>query len=240
MPPEVLEPLMAFRGDRTWSFNPQTRLGQKLDAINIALDNMDSKEQLLASLPETKVRRNEPDELPQQVFEGLSHPYRNHLGFKSEVPTDIVGGMYAGRPDTRTEEQMKHIRYPTLQRVANRLPQDDCYRSHVVHSIRVLERSRSWKYDKKTEAINKMKEVYDTLAPSEKYRSRLDEKFTVNRVNLSQGRIRGVKFQQGFHKHWRRKKCHESNIKSTFNNMHTKLAKSDPKALKTMKQKKEK
>jgi len=69
-----------------------------------------------------------------------------------------------------------------------------------------------------------MKEIYDTLAPSEKYRDRLDEKFTVNRVNIMQGRVKGVKFVQSWTKHWRRKKCHERRERSAFNNLHTKQA----------------
>ncbi|CAK9005249.1 unnamed protein product [Durusdinium trenchii] len=177
MPPEVLEPLAAFRGDVRWSFDSRERLRQKLRGINVALDAIKKEEDVMRCLPENQVEDPAPDQLA-----GVHHPWRNHLGFESAVPKGTAGGITFGQPEKSLSQQLAQMRYPTLQRVAHTLPRDPKYRSHVARSIRVLERNRYWDYQSKLNAINRMKETYDYLKPSEEYTEALDEKLVVNRV----------------------------------------------------------
>ncbi|CAE7783213.1 unnamed protein product [Symbiodinium microadriaticum] len=205
LPPEVLEPLAAFRGDVRWNFNSRARLGQKLQAANAALhaiSESSSIEGVLGALPENQV------EEPEQQLEGIHHPWRNHLGFESDVPTGVAGGIKFGQPEPELKSQIARLRYPTLQRVAHTLPSDPKWRAHVVRSIRVLERSKDWDYNSKLNAINRMKEVYDHLKPSEFYTAALDEKLPVNRVSsrIKRKYARDVQYVKTFPKNWRRQK----------------------------------
>ena len=205
LPPEVLEPLAAFRGDVRWNFNSRARLNQKLQAANAALhaiSKSSSIEGVLGALPENQV-----DE-PEQQLEDIHHPWRNHLGFESDVPRGVAGGTKFGQPEPELESQIARLRYPTLQRVAHTLPSDPKWRAHVVRSIRVLERSKDWDYNSKLNAINRMKEVYDHLKPSEVYTSALDEHLPVNRVSsrIKRKYARDVQYVKTFPKNWRRQK----------------------------------
>ena len=146
LPPEVLEPLQAFRGITNWSFNPEIRMNQKLDAINMLLTT------------------GSPNVQPAWKW---NHPYSNHLGFVSQVPRGRRGGWGHGKPLSPSKQDLAQMRYPTLQRVAHSLPKDPQYRAQAIHAIQVLERSKGWDFSDKTKAINTMKEVMDTL-PSAK------------------------------------------------------------------------
>merc|ERR1711920_489164 len=104
------------------------------------------------------------------------------MGFESAVPHGTAGGSRFGQPLHPAKAQMGQLRYPTLQRVAHTLPRDPKWRAHVVRTIRLLERSKNWEFDKKVEAVNRMKEVYDRLKPSAEWNEALDEKLPLNRV----------------------------------------------------------
>lgn len=179
MPPEVLEPLAAFRGDVRWHFDARERLLQKLRAADTALSALVSSAgdaaEVAQALPENAAA--DPAQVP-----GVHHPWRNHVGFESAVPRGVAGGTRFGRPEEALTAQISRLRYPTLQRVAHTLPADPKWRAHVAKSIEVLERSKQWDYASKLRAINSMKEVYDHLKPSHFYTSLLDEKLPINRV----------------------------------------------------------
>jgi len=179
LPPEVLEPLAAFRGDTRWSFDARERLAQKLEGVSSALEAVEawpSAADVAEALPE-----NAPVD-PNQVGGGIYHPWRNHIGFESLVPSGVAGGTKFGQPPTVLEDQVRRMRYPTLQRVAHTLPADPKWRAHVVRTIRVLERSKDWDFQSKLNAVNKMKDIYDQLKPSAEYTAKLDEKLPLNRV----------------------------------------------------------
>lgn len=178
LPPEVLEPLAAFRGDVRWHFDSRERLSQKLHSAASALDAVvagGGVADVLESLPENA------DVAADQV-QGVHHPWRNHVGFDSAVPRGMAGGTKFGQPAPLLQEQIQRLRYPTLQRVAHTLPRDPKWRAHVVRTINVLERSKGWDYLSKLNAVNKMKEVYDLFKPSEDITSAFDEKLMLNRV----------------------------------------------------------
>ena len=206
LPAEVLEPLAAFRGDVRWHFDARERLSQKLQAANAALQAIESDasaKDFLRVLPENLV-----DEPPAQQVEGIHHPWRNHVGFESAVPRGVAGGTKFAQPETELQSQLARLRYPTLQRVAHTLPSDSKWRAHVVRSIRVLERSKNWDYSSKLNAINRIKEVYDRLKPSDEYTAALDEKLPVNRVSsrIKRKYARDVEYVKTFPKNWRRQK----------------------------------
>jgi hypothetical protein len=98
-----------------------------------------------------------------------------------------------GKPRSKLDEQLRHVRYPTLQRVAHRLPTDNAYRSATRHAINVLERT-PWAYRKKLQFANTLKEVYDSLAPSAKYHKRLDRAMPMNRLHTGY-RPKGLQFK---------------------------------------------
>jgi len=178
MPPEVLEPLAAFRGDSRWSFDARERLAQKLEGASAALGTLaeaGGAGDVLGVLPE-----NAPVD-PDQVA-GVCHPWKNHVGFESTVPRGKTGGTKFGQPTPALQAQVLRTRYPTLQRVAHTLPADPKWRAHVVRTIRVLERQKDWDFQSKLNAVNKLKEVYDQLKPSAEYNRDLDEKLPLNRV----------------------------------------------------------
>lgn len=180
LPPEVLEPLAAFRGDTRWDFDARERTIQKLEgatsALRAILDSSGDQEAVKAAVPENAAVR------PDQVASNISHPWRNHLGFRSAVPRDLAGGTKMGQPMDELEQQVLGLRYPTLQRVAHSLPRDPKWRAHVVRTIEVLERSKDWDFKSKLRAINTMKEIYDNLHSSARYTREFDEKLVLNRV----------------------------------------------------------
>ena len=162
-PPEVLEPLNAFRGITEWSFDPRVRLEQKLGEVNNLIDGI----------------MNQPGASSNAWR--FNHPFRNHFGFETTAQDARTGGWNVGRPQSREAAEMRKMRYPTLQRVAHSLPKDLVYRSSVIHSINILERSKGWDFDDKTRAINTMKEVYDTLPSSSNYKDRLNRALPLKR-----------------------------------------------------------
>lgn len=170
MPPEILEPLQAFRGMTDWSFDPEIRIEQKLVNLNAFLDQVlgaekNISEPKLVSLSDGRV----------------SHRFSNHLGFVSAVPQGRRGGWGQGKPDSAEKRDLSKVRYPTLQRVAHALPKDPHYRSQAVHAIQVLERSKGWTFSDKTKAVNALKEVLDTLPSSRMIRGKLDRALPVVR-----------------------------------------------------------
>jgi len=178
LPPEVLEPLAAFRGDTRWSFDARERLAQKLEGASAALEQLSaegSAAAVVGALPENA--GVDPDQVA-----GVFHPWKNHVGFESEVPQGKVGGTKFGQPTPALQAQVLRTRYPTLQRVAHTLPADPKWRAHVVRTIRVLERSKDWDFQSKLNAVNKLKEIYDQLKPSVEYNRDLDENLPLNRV----------------------------------------------------------
>eukprot|EP00933_Yihiella_yeosuensis_P082169 TRINITY_DN95957_c0_g1_i1.p1 TRINITY_DN95957_c0_g1~~TRINITY_DN95957_c0_g1_i1.p1 ORF type:complete len:541 (-),score=97.32 TRINITY_DN95957_c0_g1_i1:89-1711(-) len=215
MPPEVLEPLAAFRGDVRWNFDVRERLTQKLSAAEVAL------EAIVANTSENGSAANAAtiaEVLPENVAEypaedqvsGISHPWRNHAGFESQVPRGMAGGTKFGQPMAAVPKQILGLRYPTLQRVAHTLPSDPKWRAHVVRSIRVLERAKDWDFEKKLTAVHKLKEVYDQLKPSDYYTQMLDEKLPVNRVpsHLKRKYAPDAQYIRTYPKHWLKKKSY--------------------------------
>ena len=171
LPAEVLEPLQAFRGLTNWSFDPEIRMEQKIDAL------LDITRNLLAGKEAMELETSEPI-----LSNGrIKHPYRNHVGFVSSAPKGRVGGWGHGKPVTDEKTDLEKVRYPTLQRVAHSLPQDAQYRSQAMHAIQVLERSRGWEFSDKTKAVNALKEVLDTLPASKMIAGKLNRALPVVR-----------------------------------------------------------
>jgi len=207
LPPEVLEPLAAFRGDVRWHFEATERLEQKLAGVDATLDHIvsgDSPGGWIPQLPENRAEDPPADQLDPSIH----HPWRNHVGFESAVPRGRAGGIKFGQPEKALDTQLGKMRYPTMQRVAHTLPKDPKYRSHVVRSIRVLERARDWDFQSKLDAINRMKEIYDAMKPSEEYTAGLDEKLPVNRVpsRIKRKYAREAQYVKTFPKMWYREK----------------------------------
>lgn len=208
LPPEVLEPLAAFRGDVRWHSDASERLTQKLGAVDSALEALvvsgGDASQVSAALPENA--EVNPDQVP-----GVNHPWKNHLGFESAVPRGVAGGTYMGRPMDATEAQILKLRYPTLQRVAHTMPSDPKWRAHVARSIQVLERSKNWDFKSKLRAVNTMKEIYDNMRPSTYYTEKMDEKMPVNRVpsHLKRKYARQAQYVKTYPKKFMKKKSHE-------------------------------
>jgi hypothetical protein len=164
LPPEVLEPLQAFRGISRWSCNPEIRMGQKLLDLNALIDGIINPGSSSENLDATS------------MLEGrVSHKYRNHIGFVSTVPRGRRGGYGHGKPLSAVKEDLTRVRYPTLQRVAHSLPKDTHYRSQALHAIQVLERSRGWEFSDKTKAVNALKEVLDNLPSSRMLTGKLEK-----------------------------------------------------------------
>jgi len=88
------------------------------------------------------------------------------------------------------------------------LPADPKWRAHVARTIGVLERTKDWDYQSKVTAVNKMKEIYDLMKPSDEYTSNLDEKMPINRVpsHLKKKFARNVQYVKTFSKRWRANK----------------------------------
>ncbi|KAL8273870.1 hypothetical protein Esti_002193 [Eimeria stiedai] len=115
LPPEVVEPLAAFHGLTNYSFDKRTRLGQKVDAIKRAVDAAHCEmDKVLEGMPE-----NQRSDMIHK-----NHPFRNHFGFVSAVPSGTVGSVTMGAEKRAVEKELEQIRYPTLQRVAHTLPKD--------------------------------------------------------------------------------------------------------------------
>lgn len=208
LPPEVLEPLAAFRGDTRWHFDTRERLAQKLSGVDLALKavlaNHGDVSKVADAVPENA--ETQPDQVP-----GVTHPWQNHVSFETAVPNDFAGGTRMGQPLNGTDTQVRRLRYPTLQRVAHTLPKDPKWRSHVVRSLQVLERSKHWDFRSKLRAINSMKEVYDNMRSSEHYTEKLDEKLVLNRVpsHLKRRYARDAQYIKTFPKKFMAKKTHE-------------------------------
>jgi len=176
-PPEVFEPLMAFRGDRTWRYDARELGVQKLKAVDEVLDSV---------LNEKPVKESEDD-----IWE-TAVPSRH----------ETLGGTRFGRPLSKIEQRLRKWRYPTLQPAFHNLPEDPAWRSHVAQTVAVLERNKGWDYKSKLRTVNTMKEVYDNLAPSEWYRTKLDEKLPYNRPG-KKAKGHDVVYEQPFPKKWR-------------------------------------
>lgn len=176
-PPEVFEPLMAFRGDRTWRYDARELGVGKLEGINEVLDRV--------------VNEKPVDERQDDVWE-TAVPSRH----------ETLGGTRFGRPLSKMEQRLRKWRYPTLQPAFHSLPEDPTWRSHVAQTVAVLERNKGWDYKSKLRTVNTMKEVYDNMAPSEWYRTRLDERLPYNRPG-KKAKGHDVVYEQPFPKKWR-------------------------------------
>ena len=173
LPPEVTEPLQAFRGVVDWNHDPQERLMQKLSNVQLILDALEKEpdvSKLVSELP-----------IPENKNWRFHHPFKNYFGFVSAAPSERTGGWNFGRPKSDEMQEAQQVRYPTLQRVAHSLPTDPLYSESVKHSIGILERSKGWDFESKIRAVNTMKEVYDNLPSSSYYRKKLDGVFSTNR-----------------------------------------------------------
>eukprot|EP00916_Digyalum_oweni_P014722 GHVL01024114.1.p1 GENE.GHVL01024114.1~~GHVL01024114.1.p1 ORF type:complete len:451 (+),score=54.80 GHVL01024114.1:29-1381(+) len=180
-PPEVLEPLHAFRGDTEYHFDAKKRLEKKCDGVNFLLDTLElvsseNESNLVAETMKIQKKKKDSDKFPEK-----SHPFKNHIGFESAVPWGYTGGLKMGKPRGIVQRELARMRYPTLQRVAHHLPSDWKYRSNVMHSINVLERSRGWDFESKVKAINTMKEVYDNMPTSRSVDETLDKALPIFR-----------------------------------------------------------
>ncbi|EDO05902.1 uncharacterized protein BBOV_IV003050 [Babesia bovis T2Bo] len=156
MPPECLEPLVAFCGYKSYSFDPLERLGQKLAGLRRLVAAIESGDDAYLQALGT------PEEY--QVGPDSRYPFRNYYGFKSCIPEDVTGSINMGKVCTAPA-----VRYQNLQSVAHSLPADPKYRAVVSHAIRVLERSKGWDHASKVKAINRLVNVYNNLAPSRYY-----------------------------------------------------------------------
>lgn len=196
VPPEVVEPLVAFSGISYYSFCPLKRLEQKLDGIKTLLDGIrQGNQQVFEELPEFKSREGR-------------YPFRNYYGFKSKIPKGVTGSIKMGK-----EVNEEEIRYPNLQCVAHSLPKDQKYRSIVSHAIRVLERSRGWDHASKIKAVNRLIDVYNYMASSGHYSSTLDKAIPLVRRKKSIKRTasrrdvfcKGLNYIPSLHRnHWNR------------------------------------
>ena len=189
MPPEVLEPLMAFRGVTRWSSDASERLRQKLEAVNEIIDSVAS----------------EKSQGERSSSWRWKHPYKNHLGFESVAKDERLGGWNFGRPESEDRAEIRRMRYPTLQRVAHSLAADPVYRSVTSHTIDVLERSKGWSFADKIKAVNTMKEVVDNLPSSGYYAKKLDKALPLNRLRLRRARPGSLplKLYKTFPRNWR-------------------------------------
>ena len=157
LPPEVVEPIQAFRGVVNWSFDPELRMSQKLESVEDLLNSIVSGSEFSPSMKKAST------------------------GFRSTVPRGRRGGWGVGKPLSKDKEYLAGSRYPTLQRVAHSLPTDPQYRSQAMHAIQVLERSRGWEFADKTKAVNAMKEVLDNLPSSRLIAGKLERALPVIR-----------------------------------------------------------
>ncbi|CDJ45840.1 hypothetical protein, conserved [Eimeria brunetti] len=165
LPPEVIEPLAAFHGLTNYNFDKRTRLQQKVNAMFRAVEAADRElDKVLGNLEE-----NQRSDMKHEL-----HPFRNHFGFVSAVPTGTAGSITMGREESGTDKELMMIRLMLL------VPFTD--RAIVAHAIRVLERSRGWDFKDKVKAINTLIEVYNHLPPSATYERKLDEAFPVFRM----------------------------------------------------------
>lgn len=165
LPPEILEPLQAFRGITAWSFDPEIRMEQKLIKLNGLIDN----------ILDTGTTAPPSSDTAKLSDGRVTHKFKNHMGFVSSVPRGRHGGWGHGKPESADKRDLARVRYPTLQRVAHSLPSDPHYRSQALHAIEVLERSRGWTYSDKTKAVNALKEVLDNLPSSRMIQGKLDK-----------------------------------------------------------------
>jgi hypothetical protein len=181
LPPEVCEPLMAFRGVTDWSADATTRLSQKLDAVRALLDVLITGG-------------------PSDAGDGRAG---QEWGFSTRTRSDErLGGWNVGRPESSEMAELKKVRYPTLQRVAHSLSGNDAvYRSSTAHMIDVLERSKGWSFSDKIKAVNTMKEVYDNLPNSNYYKKKLDKAMPINRLKRRQ--FLKMKLYKTFPRNWR-------------------------------------
>ncbi|CDR94814.1 hypothetical protein, conserved [Babesia bigemina] len=207
LPPEAVEPLMAFQGYCSYSFDPCVRLEQKLDNLQqLASATFDPSH---SAGDESFLKRlGTPEEHP--VGPPSKYPFKNYFAFDSCIPNDVTGSIRMGK-----RRASPSIRYPNLQSVAHSLPADRKYRAVVSNAIRVLERSKGWDHASKVKAINRLVQVYNNLAPSRYYSRVLDKAIPSVRAKGSVVRTRSRQetFNRGLHyiqsltrNHWMKRK----------------------------------
>merc|ERR1712137_1391714 len=108
------------------NFDARERLGQKLKSVDAALDHVIAGAEAqdgngwspsqIAEVASTLPENTPPsaDQVP-----GVHHPWKNRVGFESQVPRDLAGGSRFGQPEPALEAQIAKLRYPTMQRVAH-------------------------------------------------------------------------------------------------------------------------
>ncbi|KAI4837887.1 hypothetical protein MKS88_003306 [Plasmodium brasilianum] len=128
-----------------------------------------------------------------------NYPFYNLKSFKTNIQKKYVGGIKNSKPINTEEEELSYMRYPTLQCVAHSLPKDIKYRNNVVHTIKVLERSKYWDYTSKIKAINTLIDVWNNMHSSEHYENLLDKSLPViySKDMLRKTRTRKETYNQG-------------------------------------------
>ncbi|OEH76275.1 hypothetical protein cyc_01119 [Cyclospora cayetanensis] len=158
LPPEVVEPLAAFHGLRSFSFDKRNRLKQKVDALFKAVGSAHKGlDSLLGDLEENQ----RSDQISK------AHPFRNHFGFASSVPSGTVGSVTMGREDSGVDLELKTIRQGDSGTCNSRLG--------AFEGLGFQGQIKS--------AISTLIEVYNYLPPSATYERMLDKAFPVFRLN---------------------------------------------------------
>ncbi|CAD7954008.1 unnamed protein product [Amoebophrya sp. A120] len=187
LPPEVLEPVFSFNGNQSWSFDPRERVRIQLENVEGKLDELladdlchhDAQEMTSSRTATSTKNDNDPHHLHRGVEELAPVTTPNSTTFPSLSPEtrgELLGSYKFGKPQVKSERVLNTLRYPTLQSVANRLPEDKAYRSHVWSVINILERQKGWTFADKIRAVQTLKEVYYNLKKSSYWRRRIDKK----------------------------------------------------------------
>ena len=175
LPPEVLEPLKAFCGAQTWSFDVRDRFAQQMDSAQTGLADFEAWK---ATKSIEAGAGGEADSSSPSTSNSSKprRPEHHSCGFESMTLPEFTGSLKYGKPMKAIDRELRQLRYPTLQRAAKNLPEDATYRAHVLKSIRVLERQDGWDYESKLRAVETMKEVYENMQGSDVWREKLDDK----------------------------------------------------------------
>ncbi|CAD7938140.1 unnamed protein product [Amoebophrya sp. A25] len=217
LPPEAVEPLLAFQGIQTGSFCARTRLSQQVASARRAMEAQQrdrscgrlhdfgagassSAGKPLASEGEERESEGgdksekesvEDNETWSPLVEDVEDKSKSFTPFTPDpaIP-ELLGSLKMGKPAAAILEEIRSKRYPTLQCVANRLPKDGTYRSHVWAVINILERQEGWDYREKIRAVQTLKEVYANLDPSTEWRRKLDKKMPLNTPSKRERRKR--------------------------------------------------
>ncbi|VWU49412.1 conserved protein, unknown function, partial [Hepatocystis sp. ex Piliocolobus tephrosceles] len=128
-----------------------------------------------------------------------NYPFENLKSFKTNIRKKYIGGIKNEKPLNIDEEELGYMRYPNLQCVAHSLPKDEKYRDNVIHTIKVLERSKYWDHSSKIKAINTLIDVWNEMNNSEFYEKMLDKALPTkyDRNMLRKTRTRKASYNMG-------------------------------------------